>query len=1365
MISQAAAQAAAPTPEQQARATGRQAEVLSQRTERSQVFAQPDGSYSMEQSPEPVRVRRGEGWADVDTTVRVLQDGRVGPAATVTPTVYSGGGTAPLAEFGGDDRLVLHWPAELPAPKLDGDRAVYAEVLPGVDLQMETFTQGFGYALIVKNREAARDPAVREIRLKADGLTVRTDKGVRKAVTGKGKEIFQSPTSVVQDSAPSGGPGSRRGHSTIGGDGDEITITPDPKILDDPEAGFPIRIAEQWWPVGQFGWTSVYKEFPNDSYWNGANMGDDRRARAGYSGDWDWPPVTVRSFYHFDLRSMRDKHVLGAELNILGGYSSTCAKSTYWLAHSEGVWSGTTWNNQPGVGHVQERWEDGFGRTGCAPRWVGWDVGSDVSWSNHVARTEYVTFRLTGPEGDKYGWRKWDTTSQGQHPKLIIRFNQYPQTPTDQTASPKPGCFHVPDQPYITTNRPTLKARLNDPDGGRLSAVFEVWRPGGAGPLREFVVGEYESGSEFQVTLPGDLYANGDTIAWRVKARDPYGAESGWGSWCDITVDTTPPDRKPTVFSPDYPEGESSGAPGKSGRFFFDADNLGDAAGFRYRVSGQGWQFVPAVNGSATVDIAPVTADPIRLDVTIEDKAGNIGQDNELRPDLSNVRKYEIRVNGPTPPVSHWKLEGRHLDTEARDSTGTHPGSFPAGKAAWTKGRSGSALALRGSADSFVTTRDGPVLDTTSSFTVSAWVRLDADPGSLWKTAVSQDGDSVSRFALQYKGESTRRWAFSMMSEDSSAPRIDSAVATDDRFLPRVGVWTHLSGVYDRAQRKIFLYVNGVLAGQSAHDGNWTSDSPNTLLIGRGKWARQIGDYWPGTIDEVKVYDRALSDLRPANGPSELDELAWTPLQEAVFAFDEGTGTRTHDATGNPRAATLPAQNWTAGRNGTTGFRLDSTYEGTDHAIAEGPVVRTDDSFTVSAWVRPEKQAVGSRTIAAQSGTYLSGFYLQYRWLEGEKGPTWSFMVPDADNATPVWYRAMASVAPVEGQWTHVAGVYDESVPELRIYVNGAQSGAATPLPAQKWNAGGNLQIGRDLFQGRVLDPWLGAIDEVRVHSGVRTAADIQAEYRSPVPDRTRLPAHGRYIDHRGDHRGGNGPMPVEYRKEGTLGFYAPAGTPGTHLLYGCVAPATSGGVQAFTSKDPGCEGHKSLGALGLAYTTPPEGITTRKLIRCRVREGWQEHFDSTTSDCEGQIVDAAPAGELGYLLPYTLLTRHAQTDGPADRRSDIGNLPAGYQAQRDLVAIANTGAAGLKGLYLCRAGTDTFLSQDSACGGKDNELLKWFGGVWPDKPADPAAKELFSCVQVGGARERFESLDPECEGQDVLGSLGFGLDPARVSR
>ena len=64
------------------------------------------------------------------------------------------------------------------------------------------------------------------------------------------------------------------------------------------------------------------------------------------------------------------------------------------------------------------------------------------------------------------------------------------------------------------------------------------------------------------------------------------------------------------------------------------------------------------------------------------------------------------------------------------------------------------------------------------------------------------------------------------------------------------GTWTHIAGTYDGANLR--LYVNGVLVKTQARTGTIFS-SPNPLYIG-GK-----GSQFSGLIDEVRVYNRALS--------------------------------------------------------------------------------------------------------------------------------------------------------------------------------------------------------------------------------------------------------------------------------------------------------------------------------------------------------------------------------------------------------------------------------------------------------------------------------------------------------------------------
>src|SRR5690606_23446111 len=185
--------------------------------------------------------------------------------------------------------------------------------------------------------------------------------------------------------------------------------------------------------------------------------------------------------------------------------------------------------------------------------------------------------------------------------------------------------------------------------------------------------------------------------------------------------------------------------------------------------------------------------------------------------------------------------------TTAADSVGDHAAS---GTGEWVTGHdgTGTAIHLDGEDDHFAT--EGPVVDTTGSYTVSAWVQLDELPGN-WSTIVGQDSVmGGSAFYLQYGGGG--RWAFSYLDE----PRAEYVVE------PVLGEWYHVVGVRDAADQKLKLYVNGELVGQTDVCGGTTPSGP--LTIGRAQWGGHPTDYWPGTIDDVRVFARALSDAEVA---------------------------------------------------------------------------------------------------------------------------------------------------------------------------------------------------------------------------------------------------------------------------------------------------------------------------------------------------------------------------------------------------------------------------------------------------------------------------------------------------------------------
>ncbi|MCS0605309.1 hypothetical protein NX794_29480 [Streptomyces sp. LP11] len=175
--------------------------------ESSQVFANPDGTFTREMSAAPVRARKDDGsWAPIDTILVRKADGSVRAKNTTADIAFSGGGTeAALVTLTDEGQeLRLGWPTALPEPRLDGDTATYGRILPDVDLRVTAQSSGYTSVLVVKTAEAAWNPALAKIRMTVSGGgldIVPTADGGFVARDGDGSPVFESPAGRMWDPA------------------------------------------------------------------------------------------------------------------------------------------------------------------------------------------------------------------------------------------------------------------------------------------------------------------------------------------------------------------------------------------------------------------------------------------------------------------------------------------------------------------------------------------------------------------------------------------------------------------------------------------------------------------------------------------------------------------------------------------------------------------------------------------------------------------------------------------------------------------------------------------------------------------------------------------------------------------------------------------------------------------------------------------------------------------------------------------------------------------------------------------------------------------------------------------------------------
>ena len=248
-----------------------------------------------------------------------------------------------------------------------------------------------------------------------------------------------------------------------------------------------------------------------------------------------------------------------------------------------------------------------------------------------------------------------------------------------------------------------------------------------------------------------------------------------------------------------------------------------------------------ATGGTVTLDWTPPDGGAKTLYVQAIDRAGRTA-----------TKTYQFTVAPPSTAAARWKLDEYPGATELTDDTGNGWVGTPQGDP--TLGADGrlmpgldgatrTAVGFDGIDDS-VTAAAGAVPNTSKSFSVAGWARVDDLTTN--RTVVGQLGTNNSAFWIE--STTGRAWRLTTTAADSATAATSSAQATS---VIRPGVWTHLAGVYDSAAKTLKLYVNGVAEGTATNVTTW--DGTGALVIG-GSSQR-----WKGAISEVQLWDRVIS--------------------------------------------------------------------------------------------------------------------------------------------------------------------------------------------------------------------------------------------------------------------------------------------------------------------------------------------------------------------------------------------------------------------------------------------------------------------------------------------------------------------------
>ncbi|WKD31718.1 DNRLRE domain-containing protein [Streptomyces xanthophaeus] len=613
----------APVAEPQARRmaeeSGEEVEVTAARSANTTTWAQPDGSFRKQIHSSAFRANVDGRWKPIDTALERVEGGFA--AKAVNGRVFFSGGSKGQAgdegraargvnrvalrrdapgevwtelvrlNTGGHD-MTVSWPGVLPAPVIDGPRALYENVRPRIDLVMTAQDGGYSHVLVVKDKQAAADPLLGQLkyRLASPDMTFHLDdeSDALSARDAKGEEVAGSPTPMMWDSSgkvaatdnqPAWKPTAvAKQHPTLalaglaGAEGarlkpvaaaltdNALSLTPDNALLNAPETVYPVFIDPSF-KGHKHAWTLLYKTAENSSFYNGQNYNASgtNEARVGYEST---SGGTSRSIFNFDFGSqLRGSEIVSASVRALQTYSWSCDSKQMLIFSTPYITSSSTWRNTDNAAHwgrVVASEYAGYGyNSSCPDNWIAPDIKGLVAEAANSGWGALSLGFAAPNESDSYYWKKFIANGETA-PYIEVVYNSRPDTPIAANMQTFPGgpCLTGWPGTGIGKTNVTFQVKGTDRDGNLDKVQIEVWGTGGT------VFDQWlwpNSDGVVTAEVPWNTFADGQTYYWLSRATDKDGAwsgsgphESGGGGWCTFTISHTVPPN-PAVSSAAFP--------------------------------------------------------------------------------------------------------------------------------------------------------------------------------------------------------------------------------------------------------------------------------------------------------------------------------------------------------------------------------------------------------------------------------------------------------------------------------------------------------------------------------------------------------------------------------------------------------------------------------------------------------------------------------------------------------------------------------------------------------------------------------------------------------------------------------------------
>jgi len=426
--------------------------------------------------------------------------------------------------------------------------------------------------------------------------------------------------------------------------------------------------------------------------------------------------------------------------------------------------------------------------------------------------------------------------------------------------------------------------------------------------------------------------------------------------------------------------------------------------------------------------------------------------------------------------VGYWKFDEGVGTTSADSSGNNNLFTFAAGDSSpsWSSGKYGIGTSFDGIND-YATSSDLNSVEGLSSMSVQAWIK----PNSITSDKKFAAKENVWYFFTNTcLGSNQVGFVIHGKSSCIESEAVNTGITLNQ--------WSHVIAVYENNTTK--LYLNGSLVDSAESITMPTSDY--SFSIGaKDNDGSSFGSFFDGLIDEVRVYNRALS-------PTEVKQLyEFAPGPVGYWKMDEKNGQEIKDYSGNNYFGTFgtgdSSPSWIIGKYG-GGLNFD----GSDFVDHNDVLDMSISDLTISTWIKtnnvPSTQYFLSKAKAAAQN---------YRYAIGLLSPGLPRLFMQGDGGADIVLNSSTNIA--DNKWHHISYIFDRDG-SASIYIDGKYDSS---IGISHW-AGVNMdssnpfRIGSYTASDNITPSAFfdGSLDEVKIYNYARTQKQILEDMNATSP-------------------------------------------------------------------------------------------------------------------------------------------------------------------------------------------------------------------------------------------------------------------------